>query len=188
MKKILFVFILIAAASCTKKSTHTEQVTAYYEGFKNSDYHQIKRTIADSLTIVEGDYTMAFTPESFYQQFKWDSVFKPVYEVVTLKNEDDHVVAMVSVHSLRFEFLKNNPLTCQHKFHFTSGKITSIENLDCVDANWEIWQQERDSLVSWVKVNHPELDGFINDLSMKGAKDYLDAIKLYRERQVEVME
>jgi len=52
----------------------------------------------------------------------------------------------------------------------SSDKITKIEALECSDANWNVWQAERDSLVNWVKINHPELDGFINDLTMNGAK------------------
>ena len=187
MRKILF--ILILATSCTdKQSTTSEQVTKYYEGFRNSDYNQIRSTISDSLTIIEGDYTMVFTPKSFHEQFKWDSVFRPVYKLVAMENEGEHIVATVSVNSLRFEFLKNNPLTCQHEFNFKSGKITKIENLDCINVNWEVWQRERDTLVSWIKVNHPELDGFIYDLSMKGAIDYLNAIELYEKSQVEVTE
>ncbi len=184
MKKIVFLSIVYLIASCTEeKSSEAEQITEYYQGFEHSDYKKIKGTLADSLTITEGDYTMAFTPESYYEHFKWDSVFKPVYDVVAIENQEDKPVATVSVYSLRFEFLKNNPLTCRHRFHFDSGKITKIENLDCIDTNWEIWQEERDALVSWVKLNHPELDGFIQDLSRKGAVNYVKAIELYKNRQ-----
>ena len=187
MHKILFLFILLVLASCSEtKSTPSEQVTAYYEGFNNSDYHQIKSTIADSLTLIEGDFTMPFTPESFYRQFQWDSVFKPDYKVVNLENEGEQVVATVAVQSLRFAFLKNNPLTCSHRFSFKAGSIHKIEMVDCPDANWAVWQEERDSLVQWVKGNHPELDGFVNDLSRQGAINYLKAIELYTMRQVEV--
>ncbi|TAI47609.1 hypothetical protein [Flagellimonas allohymeniacidonis] len=189
MRKIIFIFILIVMAGCAdKKSANYNQVSKYYEGFKNSNYGQIKSTISDSLTIKEGYYTMPFTPESYYGHFKWDSVFKPVYKVLLLENQDEEVVATVSVSSSRFEFLKNNPLTCKHRFHFKSGRIHKIENLDCGDANWEIWQKERDSLVEWTKSNHPELDGFINDLSMKGALNYLKAIELYKKRPVKAMQ
>ena len=52
------------------------------------------------------------------------------------------------------------------------------------DANWEIWQRERDSLVNWIKENHPELDGFVHDLSMEGAQNYLKAISLYKKRTI----
>lgn len=51
--------------------------------------------------------------------------------------------------------------------------------MECVDADWNIWQMERDSLVKWVSINHPELDGFIHDLTMNGAINYLKAIELY---------
>src|SRR5690606_20693756 len=117
-------------------------ITAYYKGFKNSDYRQIKKIVSDSLTIIEGDYIMGFTRESFYKQFKWDSVFKPVYKLVSIVNENEYVVATVSVNSLRYEFLKNNPLTCKHAFYFKSGKINKIKTLDCIDTNWETWQKE----------------------------------------------
>lgn len=189
MKKILSIFILLLITGCAgKKSPHLEQITAYYEGFKNSDYNQIKGILSDSFTIIEGDYTMTFTPESFYKQFKWDSVFKPEYTLVALETKDEQVIATVSVNSFRFAFLKNNPLTCRHKFDFKSDKITKIETLDCMDTNWKIWQKERDSLVNWIKLYHPEKDGFIHDLSMKGAIDYLYAIELYKKSQVKAEE
>lgn len=189
MKKKLYLLVLLVIASCReRKNTASEQITEYYKGFNNSDYNQVKKTISDSLVITEGDYVMAFTPESYYKQFQWDSVFKPVYKLVKLNNHGEQINATVSVKSLRYEFLKNNPLTCEHRFHFKSGKITKIENLDCETANWEIWEKERDSLVRWIKSNHPQLDGFINDLSMKGAIDYLNAIKLYKKNPVKTID
>lgn len=185
MKKILFISILVLIASCTeRKSTESEQIIEYYKGFKNSDYSQIKETLSDSITIIGGDYIMGFTSESFYNQFKWDSVFKPEYTLVSIVNENEQVIATVSVSSLRYEFLKNNPLTYKDAFYFKSGKINKIETIEFIDANWETWQKERDSLVKWVKFNHPELDGFIHDLSMEGAIDYLKAIELYKKSQV----
>lgn len=188
MKRILFILLLIVLVSCSEeKVSQSEQIKTFYEGFKNSSYDKIKNTIADSLTITEGDYIMYFTQESYYEHFKWDSVFKPTYKLISIENKKNEFIAKVSVNSLRFEFLKNNPLTCTHKFYFKSEKISKIENLDC-DANWEIWQKERDSLVSWTKSNHPNLDGFINNLSIKGALDYLNAIKLYKENQYELKE
>jgi len=161
----------------------SEQIKKYYEGFKSSDFNQIKGVIADSLTITEGDYVMEFDQQSYYGQFKWDSIFQPKYNVISIENHNDQFIATVSVESLRFKFLQNNPLTCEHRFQFASGKIIQIENLECKDANWEVWQQERDSLVNWVKDNHPELDGFVHDLSMKGAKKYLKAIELYQSNK-----
>ena len=67
--------------------------------------------------------------------------------------------------------------------YFESGKISRIENLDCPDANWETWGKQVDSLVNWTKENHPGLNGFIHDLTMKGAQDYMKAIALYKNRK-----
>lgn len=184
MNRLFILIFILALGSCSHERNQTkDQVMAFYKGFMSSDYHQIRNLISDSLTMTEGDYIMNFTPESFHEHFKWDSIFKPTYRLVGLENQDKKIVATVAVTSLRLEFLKNNPLTCRQQFSFEKGKITKIENLDCTDANWKLWQAKRDSLVNWVKVNHPELDGFINDLSMQGAIDYVNAIALYRKHR-----
>lgn len=189
MKNILSLFILIAVTGCTEETTTpSEQITAYYEGFKNSDYNRIKKTLSDSLITTEGDYIMPFSCESYYGKFKWDSVFKPIYKLISIENQEEYAIAIVTVNSPKLEFLKNNPMTCSYRFHFESGKIAKIENLECPEANWQIWKKEVDALVGWVKVNHPQLDGFIHNLTMKGAQDYMKAIELYKQCEIEVME
>ncbi|WP_405199098.1 hypothetical protein [Christiangramia sp. LLG6405-1] len=186
MKKISLLIIAISFASCAvQKVPKPEQVMKYYDGFKKSDYQEVKNVLSDSLIITEGDYVMEFTQESYYEHFKWDSIFRPVYKIVKLKEQGNQVSATVSVKSSRFEYLNNNPLTCNRNFHFKNGKINKIENLDCIDANWDMWQKQRDSLVNWIKFNRPGLDGFINDLSEQGAKDYLEAIELYKKQKSE---
>jgi len=185
MKHIIVLLIIIVFTSCAEKQhTASEQIKTYYNGYKNSDYKLIKKVLADSLTTVFGDYTTTYSHQSYYEQFKWDSIFKPDYELVNLNYEDGQLVATVSMRSLKLEFLKNNPMTCQYQFQFTSGKISRIEELNCNDANWKVWKQEVDTLVDWVKINHPELDGFIHDLSMQGAINYLKAIELYKNREL----
>lgn len=183
MKNLLFLSILCLIASCTGDNIDkATQIKRYYEGFNNSDFNQIKGTIADSLIITEGDYVMEFDKQSYYGQFKWDSVFQPTYKVISIQYQNGEFIANVAVESLRFEFLQNNPLTCEHRFSFIADKISKIDNLDCKETNWEVWQKERDSLVNWIKENHSELDGFVHDLSMKGAQNYLKAIELYRNK------
>ncbi len=88
-------------------------------------------------------------------------------------------MATVASKSLRYAFLKNNPLTCRFTITFNSGKISRIESGECAGADWNIWEKERDSLVDWIKTNHPKLDGFINEMTMDGAIRYLQAIELY---------
>lgn len=181
-KSLLLLAMLLLIIACNRKSHRINQVTDYYTAFNDSDYKQLKSLITDSISIIEGDYTMPFTHETFYEQFKWDSIFRPTFKVVALEELNNQVLATVEVHSLRFDFLKNNPLTCQHQISFESGKITKFETLDCMDADWAIWEKERDSLVLWIGKQHPELDGFINDLTMNGAIKYLKAIELYKSR------
>ncbi|MGB3151672.1 MAG: hypothetical protein WBB27_13515 [Maribacter sp.] len=184
MRKVVFLFVVILGISCTEKTTvHNEQIKSYYEGFKKSDYDEIKETLSDSLVTTEGDYIMAFSREGYYEKFKWDSVFKPIYKLVYIENEGEQALATVSISSLKHKFLKNSPMTCSYRFHFESDKIAKIENLGCPDANWEVWGKERDALVKWTKENHQELDGFIHDLTMKGAQDYITAIALYTNRK-----
>ncbi len=163
-----------------KTSTPTEQITAYYGGFQNSDYSQVKSTLSDSLISIAGDYRMAYSRETFYEKFKWDSVFRPEYTLVSIDNKGQHPIATVTMRSPKLEFLHNNPMTCRYTFHFKKGKIAEIKNLDCPRANWELWGKKVDALVGWIAMNHPELDGFINDLTMQGAVNYMKAITLYR--------
>lgn len=162
------------------KLNHQETVKEYYNAFDSGNYTQIRALINDTITITAGDYVTRYTHESFHEFFKWDSIFKPSYEIVELKEKDNHIVATIASKSLRYEFLKNNPLTCQFKIFFNSGKILKIESWECLGADWSIWQKERDSLVHWISKNNPNLDGFIHDMTMDGATNYLKAIELYK--------
>lgn len=163
--------------------TSSELVTEYYGAFNSSDFNRLNAIIADSITIVEGEYVMLYTKDSFYEQFKWDSIFQPTYRIVEIEEVNSHIIATVASSSKRYKFLKNDPLTCRFRISLNSNKITKLESLDCLSADWNTWQSERDSLVDWTRKNHPELDGFIHDQSMDGAIDYLNAIELYEKRE-----
>ena len=162
--------------------TPKETITQYYEGFNASDYLQIKALISNVFTIAEGDYTTNYSHGSYYEQFKWDSVFKTTYQIVDFAEQEGQMVVTVAASSKRFEYLKNNPLTCRHKVTFEGNKVKKMEVLDCPGADWKVWEKEREVLVAWVKTHHPELDGFIHDLTMKGAMNYIKAIELYENR------
>ncbi|WP_109852111.1 hypothetical protein [Aquimarina sp. AU58] len=180
----LILFLLCFLIGCSdQKLTNKEIVTKYYNARNTANYNELKTFINDSITITAGDYIMPYTHDSFYEEFKWDSIFRTSYKIVELVEKNDQIIASVTSNSIRFEFLKNNPLVCQYKISFTSGKISKIESLECIGANWKIWQRKVDSLVSWVNANHPELDGFINDMTMNGAINYLKAIELYKKNK-----
>ncbi|MCM5663374.1 hypothetical protein [Galbibacter mesophilus] len=182
-KKYLVLFLLYIIVGCTQESKSSNQVTDYYQGFKNSNYDLIRSTIADSLVIIEGSQELKFSRESYYSHFKWDSVFQPEYTIKNITRNNEKILATVSLRSSRLEFLENNPLTCTYEFHFKSNKINKIVIVNC-DADWKIWQNRRDLLVNWVKNNYPKYGGFINDLSMDGATNYLKAISLYKKENL----
>ncbi len=184
MKKyfILFFFTTLLTGCANKRLTPSDLVTEYYHAFNDSDFNRITAVIADSITIVEGEYVMPYSQKSFHEQFKWDSIFRPTYKIVELEGQNNRIIATVASSSIRYKFLKNDPLTCRFEISFNSDGITKLESLECLDADWNVWQAKRDSLVNWTKRNHPELDGFIHDLTMNGAINYLKAIELYENR------
>lgn len=185
MKHILPLVLLLGTLACCSTRTPSPEavITSYYAAFDQSDYKILKKSLHNTLTIIEGDYVTAYTQENYETLFKWDSVFNTTHKLLRLKQENSRFIATVASSSMRNRFLKNNPLTCEFALSFTSGKISQIKTLDCPNAQWHLWQKERDSLVNWVQKKHPELDGFINDLTMQGAQDYLKAIHLYQREK-----
>ena len=165
-----------------QKLTPKEIVTNYYNGRNAVDFNKIKPLVSDSVTIISGDYIMPYNNDSFYEVFKWDSIFKPSYKLVEIKENKDQIIASVIYNCLRNDFLKNSNMTCQYKISFNSGKISKIEELNCKNVNWKVWEKEVNALVNWTNLNHPELNGFINDMTMIGAQNYLKAIDLYKAK------
>ncbi|MEQ8907406.1 hypothetical protein [Ekhidna sp.] len=185
MKRYFILFFLTSLLTgCGNKGlTPRELVTEYYDAFNSSDFNRLTGVITDSITIIEGEYVMPYSKESFHEQFRWDSIFQPTYKILELEEQDNQIIVTVASSSKRYKFLKNDPLTCQFRISFNSNEITKLESLDCPNADWNVWQTERDSLVNWTKKNNPELDGFIHDLTMNGAINYLKAIELYENRK-----
>jgi len=183
----IFFCLLVCAALClgackSQKKTPTQLVIDYYEGYESGDFNHIKNTINDSISITSGDYVSTYSPTRFYDFFRWDSVLQTNKKIKTIADTDSGVLVTISYSSERYTFLNNNHLTCNYIFNFENDKISTITELDCPNADWSTWEKQVDSLVNWTKKNHPELDGFINDLTMKGALNYVKAIELYENR------
>ena len=172
---IILLLLYFVTACNNKKLTHKEAVTIYYKAFDSESFNDIKKVINDSVTIVGGDYVMPFNDDSFYEHYKWDSIFKTSYEILDLEDKNNQVFATVASKSIKNEFLKNNPLTCKFKISFESWKISKIEDYEYID-----------SLVNWIGENHPELDGFVYDMTMKGSINYVKAIELYENDKKEL--
>jgi len=181
MKNIfLILFFLYFLMGCSdQKLTRQETVSKYYNGLDTANYDEIRALINDTITITAGDYVTPYTHESFHEFLKWDSVLKTSYEIVELEEKSNQIIVTIAQNNLRNAFLKNNPLVYKQKVSFVSGKISKLEDLESIGTDWDLWQKERDSLVSWIKRNHSELDGFINDMTVVGALNYLRAIELY---------
>ncbi len=185
MKNIfLILFFLYFVTGCNdQKLTHKEAVTTYYNALDTGNFNEIKKVISDSITIIGGDYVMLFNQDSFYEHYKWDSIFKTTYDILELEEKNNLVFSTVASKSIKNEFLKNNPLTCKFKISFESGKISKIEDFKYIGTDWDSWVNERDSLVSWISKNHPNLDGFVHDLTMRGSINYVKAIALYENHK-----
>lgn len=183
MRKIgIALLVVCCLIGCNEqKRTPKEMVKVYYQSLDLGDYNSIKLVISDSITLVEGDFVMPYDKGSFYEHFKWDSVFRTSYELLNIEEKNNQVFATVASKSIKNEFLQNNPLTCTFKISFKSGKISGIENSKCTGTDWALWETQRDSLVSWVAKTHPNLNGFVYDMTMKGAMNYVNAISLYKK-------
>ena len=140
--------------------------------------------MGDSITVIEGDHIMPYTKATFHEVFKWDSVFQTSYDIVSLEEINDDVIAEIALSSIRNNFLQDRSMTCKYQLSFSSGLISEITSLDCIDADWTLWQSRVSTLVDWISINHPSLDGFIHDMSMRGAQNYVKAIELYQSHQI----
>lgn len=178
--KGIILLVALSVIACKEIHQTNQEITKkYFEARNSVEFSDVKMLINDSLIVVEGDHMMSYSQESFYEVFKWDSIFQTSYDIVELKEVNDQVLASITLSSIRNSFLKNELMTCKFKLSFNSGKISKIESLDCLGADWNIWGKERDDLVNWISENHPELNGFIYDMTMEGAINYLRAIELY---------
>lgn len=179
---LFFVLTVMAGflSSCnTSIESEKKIVEEYFEALDAGNFERARAVVSDTLTISEGDFSTDYSGKAFYEHFRWDSIFQPSYAILELRQEEDGIFAVVSSSSVRYKFLGNDPLSCERRITFKDGKIRKITIGSCPDAKWELWQARRDTLVNWTAENHPDLDGFINDLSMKGAQNYMQAMELY---------
>jgi hypothetical protein len=151
----------------------------YIKGLNTSDFSIISSTLTDHIHNHEQEFILAKNLEEFYIQFQWDSVFQPGYDLSILKIRNDTIEALVTKNCKRIHFLHDTSLISLFRFELEDNRITKIQLTEYKNMNLELWQQNRNKLVSWIDENHPQLHGFIHDMSVTGAKNYLKAIELY---------
>lgn len=178
---LILPILTLCLVGCTdRKPTPQETVAHYIEARDTGNFTRLRTLINDSITITGGDYVMPYDAASFYKVFQWDSVLGTSYEIMELKEQNGRIVATLAMRSHRNAFLDNNPMTCGYSFSFISGKISQIDELQCPGFNGEAWAKKRDTLVAWVERNHPDLNGFIYDMTMQGAMNYVKAMERYQ--------
>ncbi|TVZ16442.1 hypothetical protein [Maribacter sp. MAR_2009_72] len=182
---LCFVGVLISCAC--QRPNYKEATKIYYNALDTGNYNALKNVLHDSVTLISGDYITPYNHNSFHEFFKWDSIFKSSYKIIALEEKNHVVIATVAQKNKRNAFLKNNPLKYKVEISFANDKITTFRELEYIGVNWNNWNQEKDSLINWIKINYPKLDGFVTDMTMAGAKNYIKAIDVYETyKKVEV--
>lgn len=182
---VIFLFLTIGLFSCKtskKEINKVEIARQYFECLDNSDYSGISNWMADSLTTIEGAYEQTYSKSEYLKFLKWDAVFLPEYEIIDIEQKDRIVKARISKMDKRIAFLHEEPFITKQILKFHNEKIISVET-EYVDFKEEIWEKNKNELLSWIEENHPELNGFLYDQTEAGGTNFLKAIKLYTNKE-----
>lgn len=189
MNKVLILLcIAIIAISCDEKKSKVDKVQIvedYIEALNKGNHGIVIRSFLDSVRLNEMDYKSVFSKEDYYILFQWDSTFAPKYQILDMAQKGEDIEMKVSKECTRILFLNEEPVITKELVKFKSNKIYSITITDYEVFNDGKWGGNRTGLVSWIKANHPELDGFLIDQSKQGALNYLKAIDLYQNNKSE---
>ena len=186
LKKILIVVgLIILTISCTSSQScsHERIINDYFNGLNSGDFNFISTCVADSIMTTEMDFVLTRNLQDLYKQFQWDSVFRPNYSLISLKQDSFGYIATISKTCKRIEFLQDSAMIYDTRIIFKNDKIVKIATIDYKFMDLEKWIPRRDSLSTWVDRNHPEIKGFVNDMTPFGAQNYLKAIDLFRNEK-----
>lgn len=190
MKKIIALSLCFAMAflSCKNSETNIDKLEIakqFYQALDNSDDLGIITLVNDSILIreTEADYQEGFSRQGFREWLKWESVFEPTYKILEIEEENGGVKAKISKIDKRLSFLHEEPMVWREILQFDNKEINRIERVKYEVFNVPKFLENRDGLVNWIKENEPELDGFLNDQTESGGKNYLKAIERYTNRK-----
>lgn len=181
----LFVIICLIQFSCKSSSdnlTPEKIAIGYINGLNESNFKQIESCISDSLTTMEGGFVLTENSKDYYIHFQWDSVFSPKYNIINSKRiSDNSVEVTLSKTCKRINYLHDTATVYKAKIDFYNNNIIKIDNIELIVFDTLKWNSRRDTLVSWIKMHYPDLDGFVYDQTLIGAQNYLKAIELYND-------
>lgn len=185
---ILSLLLTIGFTSCKnpkKEIDELEIAKEYYKVLDNSDAAGIVTLLTDSLLTKETQYNyeQTFSLKEYVEWLKWDAVFEPTYKILQIEQEGEIVKARISKTDKRILFLHQEPIVTNQVIRFDANKIVSVETTEYITFNDSIFVKNRDSFLSWIDKNHPDLNGFINDQTEKGGINYLKAIELFKNKK-----
>lgn len=178
---VLAIISLTACQSFTKENANERSVHLYLHSLNQGNHQTIDQLISDSIKVSDQGYLISKGKKQFHTIFKWDSVFSPSYRLLQIEASEDGVNTIIEKSCQRIRFLQDSASIYKTTFRFNRNRISEIETTGNIYFDTLRWTQNRDTLVNWIKSNHPELDGFIYDQTKEGAENYMKAIKLSLE-------
>lgn len=181
----LLLLLTIGFISCKNSEKEIDRVEIaklYYKVLDNSEYSKISNWFTDSIKTIEGEHKNTYSKDEYLEILKWDSVFEPNYEILEIEQKDGIVKAKISKMDKRILFLHEKPFITNQIIRFQKDKIASVET-DYVNFDYPTWEKNKSGLMSWIDKNHPELTGFIYDLTEDGGIRFLKAIELYNNKK-----
>ncbi len=183
MRSFVTILLTVLLIGC---SHHNQDaiIQKYFEALNQSDFNQIKKFVNDDYVMVEGDFKICASVNDLETVFKWDSVFLPKYEVLNMVQVENGIEAQVSKIDTRVAYLHDDPMISNVSFEFKNGKISKqiINEYKYFDV--KKWNGRLKDLVDWINLNGPKLKGFERDITLNGAKKYLEVIDLYSNRNL----
>lgn len=182
---ILISLLLLVLYSCKESKSEIDRLAIakeYYRILKNSKIKEVASLLKDSLVYKSGDYVQVFSMAQYQDWMAWDSVFKPSYTLLDIKESESGIHSTVSKRDLRLDFLLGEPTVYEQMLHFDKDKIVMVEDVRNIDFNDTLFVRNREALLSWMDKHYPEKNDFIFDQTKSGAVKYLKAISLYNNR------
>lgn len=178
---LIFTFGFVSCKKTEKPVNKLKIAKQFYETLDNSDSSKFNSLLAEHLTTVDDGFEKAYTHKGYKIWLKWDAVFAPTYNIIKMEQEGEVVRAKISKLDKRIQFLHEAPIVTEEIIRFDNGKIKSVERKSSV-FNVARFIENREKLVTWIKHNHPDLNGFLHDQTETGGVNYLKAIELYKNR------
>ena len=157
-------------------------VEGYISALNKADINEMSIYISDTMKVEELDVLLSDNMDDFYRMFQWDSVFNPHFELIDFQELDQGVQITLSKECKRIRFLLDTALITKSKLEFSEGRITRIQTYDYLNMDFSKWEARRDTLIYWINIHHPNLNGFDITQTIQGGQNYLEAIELYRSR------